>query len=229
MLYDLHIHSCLSPCADDNMTPCMIAGMAKLAGADVISIADHNSARNLPAAQLCCNAYGIKLLPCIEVNTAEEIHMLCYFPTVKAALAMSDMLYDGLASFEYDGNIWGKQLIVNEDDEIEGTLDKLLTSASALNIYETKAYAEGLGGIAVPAHAEKDSYSLLSVLGFCPSDLDFECIEMRNPCKYEALAQKQFLPANKPIITSSDAHCIDNIACCMQELDAQNPLMRLLK
>ncbi|MEG0616731.1 MAG: hypothetical protein RR508_04095 [Oscillospiraceae bacterium] len=52
---------------------------------------------------------------------------------------------------------------------------------------------------------------------------------MRNPCKYEALAQKQFLPANKPIITSSDAHCIDNIACCMQELDAQNPLMRLLK
>ena len=88
MRYDLHIHSCLSPCADREMTPATIAGLCALNEADVIAIADHNSARNLPAAEICCKAYGVKLLPALEANTAEEIHLLCYFPTVAAALAM---------------------------------------------------------------------------------------------------------------------------------------------
>lgn len=89
MQYDLHIHSCLSPCADREMTPATIAGLCALNGADVIAIADHNSALNLPAAEKCCKAYGVKLLPALEANTAEEIHLLCYFPTVQAALAMA--------------------------------------------------------------------------------------------------------------------------------------------
>ena len=83
---DLHVHTCLSPCADDALTPAMAAGMAKLAGADVIAVTDHNSARNLPAAQAACQAYGLRLLPGVEVNTAEEIHLLCYFSRVKTAL-----------------------------------------------------------------------------------------------------------------------------------------------
>ena len=83
MRYDLHIHSCLSPCANREMTPATIAGLCALNGADVIAIADHNSALNLPAAEKCCKAYGVKLLPALEANTAEEIHLLCYFPTVR--------------------------------------------------------------------------------------------------------------------------------------------------
>ncbi|MEF9866230.1 MAG: PHP domain-containing protein, partial [Oscillospiraceae bacterium] len=102
MLYDLHLHTCLSPCANEDMTPSTVAGMAKLAGADLIAVTDHNSALNLPAAQKACDAYGLRLLPGIEVNTAEEIHLLCYFPSVKAALCMSDIIYSSLPDFEYD-------------------------------------------------------------------------------------------------------------------------------
>ena len=92
MLYDLHMHSCLSPCAEDDMTPANIAGLAKLAGAELIAVTDHNAADNLPAVQCCCNAYGLRLLPGVEVNTAEEIHVLCYFKTVDTALEFGRLL-----------------------------------------------------------------------------------------------------------------------------------------
>lgn len=228
MLYDLHIHSCLSPCANDDMTPSTIAGLAKLAGAELISIADHNSALNLPAAAICCKAYGLQLLPAIEVNTAEEIHLLCYFPTVQAAMTLSDELYDGLAAFEYDENIWGRQLVMDEDDNIIANQSKLLTGASAMGIYKVKLRTESLGGIAVPAHTDKDSYSLLSVLGFCPDDLDFTMFELKNPLSYASLCAKGLLPEAKAIISSSDAHCMEDIACKLNPLPSNSPLLRLL-
>ena len=89
---DLHIHSCLSPCGDEDMTPANICGMAKLKGLDAIAICDHNSARNLPAAQELCDAYGLLLLPGMEITTREEVHLLGYFETVEAALAFGEML-----------------------------------------------------------------------------------------------------------------------------------------
>ncbi len=115
LCYDLHLHSALSPCADNDMTPARIAGFLKLSGADVISICDHNSARNLPAAKKACDFYGVKLLPGIETNTAEEIHMLCYFPTVEAALDMGEEIYRTLPDIPVDKEIWGEQLIFDEE------------------------------------------------------------------------------------------------------------------
>ena len=46
--YDLHMHSCLSPCGDMDMTPNNIVNMAKLLGLDVIALTDHNTAAGLP-------------------------------------------------------------------------------------------------------------------------------------------------------------------------------------
>ena len=89
---DLHIHSCLSPCGDDDMTPCNIAGMAKIKGLDIIAVCDHNTARNLPAVQRVCEAYGLLLLPGMEITTKEEVHLLGYFPTVDIALEFGEML-----------------------------------------------------------------------------------------------------------------------------------------
>jgi hypothetical protein len=222
------MHSCLSPCADDDMTPATVAGMAKLAGAQLIAITDHNSARNLPAAQAACDAYGLRLLPGIEVNTAEEIHLLCYFRTVSDALAYGALLYDALPAFPYDANIWGKQLVMDADDNVVDTVDKLLTGAVSWDIYQAKAACEAMGGIAIPAHVEKDSYSLLSVLGFLPDDLHFSAFELRHPEKLPALVEAGLLPAGHEILTSSDAHCIDDIACCLHTLDDKSVLRALL-
>ena len=80
MFADLHIHSCLSPCADDDMTPADAAGMARLAGADVAALTDHNSAANCPAFFAACEAYGVVPVGGMELTTAEEIHLVCLFP-----------------------------------------------------------------------------------------------------------------------------------------------------
>jgi len=228
MLYDLHIHSCLSPCADDDMTPANIAGMAKVAGLDLIAVADHNSARNLPAVKNACDFYGVKLLPAIEVNTEEEIHMLAYFPTVEAALEYGKILYDALPEFPYDASMWGRQLVMNEDDEIIDEVDKLLTGAVSLGIYEAKELCEKMGGIAVPAHVEKDSFSLLSVLGFLPDDLSFAAFEAKNPDKLAPLIERGFLPAGKETLSSSDAHFLGGIAETPRELAEDSVLRKLL-
>lgn len=228
MQYDLHLHSCLSPCANDDMTPATIAGMAKLAGADLIAITDHNSALNLPAAAKACAAYGLLLLPGMEVNTAEEIHVLCYFKTVAAALAFGETLYAALPAFPYDPAIWGKQLVMDENDVVLAPVEKLLTGAVSLDIYAVKAACEALGGIAVPAHVEKDSYSLLSVLGFLPDDLPFSAFELKNPQKLDDLLRRGLLPAGREILTSSDAHQLEDIAADLHTLDAHSVLRKLL-
>lgn len=209
--YDLHIHSALSPCADDEMTPATIAGFCKLSGADVIAVCDHNSALNLPALAECCKAYELGFIPGIEVNTQEEIHLLCYFPSVERALEMSDIIYKALPDFKADRYIWGQQLIMNENDEIVGEVEKLLTNACSLDIYDATKLCRDLGGYAIPAHIEKSSYSITSVLGMVPPDLGFSVVEAHMPHKLEPMMELGTVPKDLMVLSSSDAHAIETL------------------
>ncbi len=231
MFYDLHIHSALSPCANKDMTPSNIAGFLTLSGAEVISVADHNSARNLPAVKKICDHYGIRLLPAIEANTAEEIHLLCYFRTVEDALAMGEEIYKTIPDFPVDTSIWGEQLVMDEEDHVVETVPRLLTLASGYDIYEMKKMVDQLGGIAVPAHVDKDSYSLLAVMGFLPEDLPFEAIELAKPHKYFEEYQKDGkLPEGLFTLTSSDAHALEQLVRePLPKLEENHPLRRLIK
>ncbi len=226
---DLHVHTCLSPCANDDLTPATAAGLAKLAGADILAVTDHNSARSLPAAQAACREYGLLLLPGVEANTREEIHLLCYFPDVETALDFSDRLYEALPVFPYDPAIWGRQLVMDENDRVLEQVPKLLTGALELSLAQTAALCREMGGIPVPAHADADSYSLFSVLGGWPMDVDFDLFEAKDPAKASLLVEKGFFPAGKPMLFSSDAHRMEDVACRMCEIDEDSPLMQLLK
>lgn len=228
MRYDLHLHTCLSPCADRDMTPATVAGLAKLAGAHLIAVADHNSALNLPAVQAACRAYKLRLLPGIEVNTAEEIHLLCYFKTVADALEYGRRLYAALPAFPYDPAIWGEQWVMDQHDRVLQKVDKLLTGAVRWDIYRAKAECEALGGIAVPAHADAGSYSVFSVLGLLPPDLGFEAVELQKPqlqAQYEAAGR---LPAGLQVLASSDAHCMRRVGEALHTLPRASVLRRLL-
>ena len=207
--YELHCHSCVSPCGDDGMTPVMLCGMAKLAELDLLAVTDHNTAANLPAAEEACDAYGLLLLPGIEVTTEEEIHLLCYFPTVEAAQAMSTLLYEYLPDIPCDPDFFGNQLAMDSDDNIIDRPEKLLINAAALDLYRAKALAEQLGGLCIPAHLDKDSTSVLSVLGMMPEDLDFPCVEFRDPAKVQGFVDFGLLPPPKEVLTSSDAHRLE--------------------
>lgn len=229
MKYDLHIHSCLSPCADDDMTPATIAGFAKLNGIDIIAVTDHNSAENLPAVKEACDAYGLILLPGIEANTAEEIHLLMYFKSVDDALAAGRRIYETLPPISADSSVWGNQLIMDCHDNVLKRVEYLLTAASSMDIYQMKELCGEYGGIAVPAHVDKDSYSLLSVLGFAPDDLDFGAYEVKMPeHKLKNLLDSGRLPGGKEILTSSDAHSILDISEYPRTLQKNSILRKLL-
>ncbi len=229
MTYDLHIHSCLSPCAEDEMTPSAIAGFAKLNGIDLIAVTDHNSALNLPAAEAACAAYGVRLLPGIEMNTAEEIHLLCYFPTVAAALHMGEAIYQSLPGLAYDRTLWGSQLVMDENDVVTNEAHKLLALACGLDLYAATALCRDLGGVAVPAHIDRESSSLLSVLGFAPEDIYFPAFEVRRPEHTLAgLLSAGRIPSGREILSSSDAHRLLGISEHPRTLAKDSCLLKLL-
>ena len=207
--YELHCHSCASPCGDDSMTPVMLCGMAALEGIQLLAVTDHNCAANLPAAEEACAAYGLTLLPGIEVTTEEEIHLLCYFPTVEAAQAMGTLLYEYLPDIPCEPDFFGNQLVMDSDDNIIDRPEKLLINATLLDLARTKVLAEQLGGLCVPAHLDKDSTSVLSVLGIMPEELDFPCVEFRDPARVQRFVELGALPPPREVLTSSDAHRIE--------------------
>ncbi len=198
---DLHIHSCLSPCANDDMTPCNICGMAVVKELDIIAVADHNTARNLPAIAEVAAAYGLTLLPAIEITSKEEVHVLGYFPTVEIAVAFGEMLKTHLPPMKNKPRFFGEQLVMNSDDEVIANEDALLIGATDLPISDIVRLVGETGGLAVPAHINRGSNGLLINLGMMPPDIDCPTLEVWRflPCDEEVLRGKHVLHA-------SDAH-----------------------
>lgn len=207
LYYDLHIHSALSPCGDEDMTPNNIVNMAYIKGLDIISVTDHNSCKNVRAVMEAAKGV-IKVVPGMEVTTSEEVHVLCYFPDVDAAEDMSDFIRANMQGIKNQPEIFGKQLVMDAQDEIVGEEDELLVNAVNLDIYEVSAETKKRGGLFIPAHIDKSSYSITSNLGFLPPDLYVDGLEItaRGIEKYGQMYVEY------GIITDSDAHYLENIS-----------------
>ncbi|HHY78731.1 MAG TPA: PHP domain-containing protein, partial [Clostridiales bacterium] len=157
--YDLHIHSALSPCGDEDMTPNNIVNMALLKGLDLIAVTDHNSGKNLPAVMEVGKRQGLMVVPGIEVQTREEVHILCYFKNLQSALKLDEIIYNCLPDIDNNEEIFGRQLIFDSQDQVIGKIDKLLLSSSALSVNDVFVLTKGLGGICIPAHVDRPAYS----------------------------------------------------------------------
>ena len=170
---DLHIHSCLSPCADDDMTPNNIAGMAYLKGLSLIAVCDHNSAFNLPAVEAAARLVGVGLVPGMELTTREEAHLLAYFPDVETALQFGQEVYRHLPDLPNRPDLFGRQLVLDENDEPVREEPRLLISALNLSLDELVAKIDAAGGAAVPAHINRGANGVLQALGFVPANVHF--------------------------------------------------------
>ncbi len=203
---DLHIHSCLSPCGSDDMTPANLCGMAMLKGLQMIALTDHNTARNLPAAEKIAAAYGLLLVPAIEITTSEEVHMLGYFPDVQTAVDFGAMLKTHLPPKKNKPAFFGEQLVMNEDDEVIDHEDALLIGATDLSLEDCAAKVREVGGVPVPAHINRGSNGLLVNLGMMPPSPTFTTVEVWRhlPCPLEPME-------NKHVLHSSDAHYLQDI------------------
>ena len=154
--YDLHIHSCLSPCADNDMTPCNIAGMAAIKGLNIVALTDHNSTKNCRAFFTAAKRHGIIAVAGMELTTAEDVHIVCLFPTLEAAENFDAEYQSFRVLYKNRKDIFGDQLIMNGDDEITGEEEHLLLNASTLSISDAEKLAKKYGAAVFPAHIDRE-------------------------------------------------------------------------
>lgn len=211
--YDLHIHSALSPCGDNDMTPNNIINMARLKGLDIIAVTDHNSTKNLPALFKIGEKQDLLIVPGIEVTTKEEVHILCYFLTLEDALKFDDDISKYLPSISNDNELFGEQLILNEKDKVVGEIKNLLISALDLSVDEIFLLVQEKKGIAIPAHVDKTSFSMISNLGFIPPHLPISTLEVSRKVHMNEKEMKKSWKLLKDyhFIQSSDAHYLEDI------------------
>jgi DNA polymerase III alpha subunit len=213
LAYDLHIHTALSPCADDDMTPNNIVNMSILKGLDVIAITDHNSCRNVRACMACAANTQLLVIPGMEVETAEEIHVVCLFPNLERALEMQKLVYSRLPDISNNEAVFGKQLIINENDEVLHKETRLLLTSAAISINELfDAVNKNFKGVAIPAHIDRQANSLLSSFGVMPEDIKISSVEVSDKNKEVLLSERHYSLKNMRKIYSSDAHYLGNIS-----------------
>lgn len=211
MYLDLHIHSALSPCSDDDMTPNNIINMAKIKGLDGISITDHNSVKNLPAFDKLSKLNNIEFIPGLELTTIEEIHVLLYFKKLDDAMVFGKFLHDKLNNTKNNKKIFGNQLVLNEKDELLSEEEVLLINSTNITINSLDELSKIYGFFYVPAHIDKSSFSILSQLGFIPSDLNIEIVEISKKVEPIKFLKNNNL-FNKVYFTqNSDAHNLIDI------------------
>lgn len=219
--YDLHIHSCLSPCGDNDMTPNNIVNMAILNGLDVVALTDHNSCKNCPAFLEAAQRGGILAIPGMELCTSEEIHVVCLFATLEQAMSFDQAVYEYVPPIGNDPRIFGEQLILDGQDRQIGCEERMLINASTLPIDGVGPLVERFGGFCFPAHVDKDAYSVLSSLGFIPPECGFTTVEVKNPDRFFAAQENLDKIKGMLVVTDSDAHYLWDIAEGQRFLDPQ--------
>lgn len=202
--YDLHIHSCLSPCGADDMTPNNLVHMAALAGLQVIAVADHNTTKNVPAAMAVGEQSGVLVVPAMELTTKEDIHVLCLLPSLEQAEAFREYVYARLPQRKNRPKAFGHQYVMDAQDEILEEEPQLLSFGADIGIYEVKALLEQYEGLAVPAHIDRASYSLIGVMGLVDPEMGFSVYETTIACDRQALMEKYHFTGG--FLSNSDAH-----------------------
>ncbi len=205
---DLHIHTCLSPCAQSDMLPTTIIKQARDKNVDVVGICDHNSAENVLAVRKAGEKEGVQVLGGMEMSSSEEVHILAFFDDDGALLEMQNIVYENLFG-ENDEKYFGEQLIVDEYDKIIGSTNKLLIGSTSLGIDRIVELVHSLGGLAVASHVDRDSFSIISQLGFIPKELPLDALELSWRCELSEV--NNYESYGLPLVKSSDAHFLSDI------------------
>ncbi|OHD54599.1 MAG: hypothetical protein A2Y33_04320 [Spirochaetes bacterium GWF1_51_8] len=214
---DLHIHSCLSPCANLEMSPSRIVEEAVRAGLGLIAISDHHSCLNCTALdKICASRSDIRCLFGMEIATAEEIHVLSIFDNLSLALEFGKKVYASLPSLQNDPERYGDQVYVDENDVIVGEVENYIGGdiASSYSLEALIPAIHRAGGLAIPSHIDRPYFSILSQLGYIPL-YDYDAIEVTPSAKsipVEVLNRY-------PVIYNSDSHVPETIGKTFHELE----------
>jgi len=202
---DLHIHTCLSPCAELDMSPRRIVRQATRCGLDIIGICDHNTCENVPYVTKSAYDLNLKVIGGFEVTSCEEVHILALFDNEAGLLAMQKIIYDNLPGTNNE-KLYGDQVVVNENDEVLDFNDRLLIGATELSLESIVNSVHQFNGLAIAAHIDRPSFSVISQLGFVPEGLQLDALEVSDKTKMTA-----YRDIGLPLVTFSDAHNLNDI------------------
>ena len=215
---DLHIHSALSPCADNENTPNNIVGMALVNGLDIIALTDHNTTANCRATVEAGQRQGVIVVPGMELTTAEEIHVVCLFPDCDSAESFGAEVEKRLIKVKNRVELFGNQSLMDGFDNVIGEYPWLLPNASMVSFDEVPGFVSSYGGICMPAHIDRHSNGVLAVLGELREDVGFTLGEIsRHATKSDYGARFPFLK----FFRDSDAHFLWDMA----EADDENRIL----
>lgn len=209
--YDLHIHSCLSPCADIEMTPNNIVNMSVLNGLNVIAITDHNSCKNCKALVEAGKKANLLVIPGMEICTNEDIHVTCLFETVTDAENFSTYVYSNMPLIPHRPDIFGEQIIMNSNDIEISRESYLLLNATNISVNDILSTTNKYNGTAFPAHIDRSSYSVISSLGDIPPEAGFNTIEISTKGNIEKMKSLHPIIKDKLILINSDSHYLENL------------------
>lgn len=211
---DLHLHSCLSPCGDEDMTPGNIVGMSLLNGLQIVALTDHNSTKNCPAFFKIAKANGIIPVAGMELTTAEDVHAVCLFRDLESAMAFGEYVDAHRFKIQNQPEIFGHQSITDENDEVIGEEPYLLLNASNLSLEEAFAEIKKRGGVCYPAHIDRTSNGIIAMLGDFPPDPYFTAFELRDGETLARCKQQHAVLRERSMVhvVSSDAHYLTDIA-----------------
>lgn len=210
--YDLHVHSCLSPCSDDDMTPNNMAGMAALKGLQILALTDHNSCKNCPAFFEACKRQGIIPIAGMELTTAEDIHLVCLFEELDRAMAFDAVVSEHLTNIKNVPEIFGNQLVLDGEDNVVGTEERLLISATDLFVSDAISLAKEFGAHIHPAHIDRESNGIIAILGDVPAEYGFDCLEFNDVENIASIMERYPHLKNSIRVVSSDAHHLWDIS-----------------
>ena len=208
--YDLHIHSCLSPCGDNDNTPNNIVGMGVLAGLQIMALTDHNTCRNCPAFFEAAKRQGIIPVAGMELTTAEDIHMVCLFPDLDSAMDFDREIQTRRILIPNRTDIFGDQYVMDGQDEIVDVEPHLLSNATTVSVEEAPALTARFGGVCYPAHIDRQANGIIATLGFLPPDMHFPTVELHDGEK-EAEYRQNHVGDTTRVVIGSDAHVLWDI------------------
>lgn len=202
---DLHIHTCLSYCAELEMTPRNIVCESEKRGLNIIGICDHNSCENVINVKRSAQDMNLNIIGGVEITSLEEVHVLALFDNEDSLYKMQRIIYDNLPDTS-DEEIINEQVVVNENDELLGFNKKLLIGATNLSIESIVAGIHELGGIAIASHVDRERFGIFSQLGFIPDGLVLDALEVVDKENANNRSNRSL-----PVVTFSDAHSLKDI------------------
>jgi PHP family Zn ribbon phosphoesterase len=208
---DLHIHTCLSPCGELTMYPSAVAAAAVAAGLDIIAVTDHNATENAAAVRAAARGTPLAVFSGLELTTEEEAHVLGIFGPGTDLAPLQETVYAHLVDTPALRSFTENQVIVDAEDGVTGFNPHGLFGATTLSAAEAVELIHDHGGLAVAAHLDRPSFSVLSQLGFIPPGLELDAVEGSPLLNLEEAVNAFRLETPLPVLLSSDAHKPEDI------------------